>query len=111
MKRGLTAAEHQALGQFRVTLGSLLKDNLVSVRLFGSRARAEGTLESDLDVLVVLREKNPRICRQIVEVALDADLAYGTNLAPMILTVDEYNKNRQIGSPFYRNVERDAVAL
>ena len=36
----LTAAERQALEHFKIALQSLLGDNLLSLRLFGSRARA-----------------------------------------------------------------------
>ena len=81
------------------------------MRLFGSLARQEGSAESDLDVLVLLKEKDRAVCRRIIEVALDCDLAYGTNLAPTILTAQEYDKNRRHETPFYRNVERDAVSL
>jgi predicted nucleotidyltransferase len=111
MKRPVSISEREALREFKQALEALLGDNLLAVRLFGSRARQEGAPESDLDVLVLLREKNTTICRRIVEAALDVDLAYGTNVAPTILTADEYDKNRVCGTPFYRNVEQDAVAL
>lgn len=111
MEPTLTTTEREALAQFKNALSTLLGDNLVSVRLFGSRARGEGTADSDLDVLIVLRRKDAATCRPIVEAALDVDLAYGTNVSPTILTVQEYDRNRYCGTPFYRNVEQDAVAL
>jgi predicted nucleotidyltransferase len=107
----LTANEQQALARFKTALESLLGANLVSLRLFGSRARGEGTAESDLDVLVLVRTKDPALCRRIVEAALDADLAYDTNVAPTILTISEYDKNREYRTPFYRNVEAEARVL
>jgi predicted nucleotidyltransferase len=91
----LTAAERQALASVKTALKTLLGENLVSLRLFGSRARGEGTPESDLDVLVLVRTKDPALCRRIVEAALDADLAYDTNVAPTILTTTEYDLNRE----------------
>ena len=107
----LTAAERQALARFKTALEALLGKDLVSLRLFGSRARGEGTPESDLDVLVLVRAKNPALCRRIVEAALDADLAYDTNVAPTILTTTEYDLNREYRTPFYRNVEAEGRAL
>lgn len=109
--RDLTTAEQHALKRFKAALESLLGDALVSLRLFGSRARAEGTDESDLDVLVVLQEKNRVICRHIVAEALEVDLAYDTNLAPTILSVGEYRQNKEYQTPFYHNVERDSLPL
>jgi predicted nucleotidyltransferase len=73
--------------------------------------RGEGTEESDLDVLVVVQEKDRALYRRIVEVSLEVDLAYGTNVAPTSLSADEYRQNQEYGTPFYRNVEREGVSL
>ena len=63
--------------------------------LFASRAREEGTEESDLDVLVVVRKKHRTLYRRIIEESLEIDLAYGTDLAPTILNASEYEQNRE----------------
>ncbi|MGE0825352.1 MAG: nucleotidyltransferase domain-containing protein [Candidatus Binatia bacterium] len=111
-KRGaLTPTEQHALQRFKTVLESMLADNLMFLRLFGSRAREEGTEESDLDVLIVLQEKSRALCRRIVAEALEIDLAYDTNLAPTILSVEEYQQNRDCHTPFYRNVERESLPL
>ena len=109
--RALTPTEQHALQRFKAVIEPLLADNLVSLRLFGSRARGEGTEESDLDVLVVLQEKNRALCRRVVAEALEIDLAYDTNLAPTILSVEEYQLNRGCHTPFYQNAEREGVSL
>ena len=111
MKISLTQTEDEGLTRFKSALQNLLGDNLVSLRLFGSRARGEGTEDSDLDVLVIVKEKDRALCRRIVEESLEVDLTYGTNLAPTILTADEYRQNEKYGTPFYRNVEREGVSL
>ncbi len=111
MKKPLTKAEQQALNRFRDALHSLLRENLVSLRLFGSRVRGEQTEESDLDILVLVQNKDRALCRRIVEESLEVDLAYGTNLAPTILSAEEYRQNLEYGTPFYRNVEREGLAL
>jgi uncharacterized protein len=103
--------EQQALSRFREALQSLLRENLISMRLFGSRVRGEQTPESDLDILVLVQKKDRALCRRIVEESLEVDLAYGTNLAPTILSAEEYRQNREYRTSFYRNVEREGVAL
>jgi predicted nucleotidyltransferase len=109
--RALTTAEQRALKRFGTAMQSLLGGNLQSLLLFGSRARGEGTSDSDLDVLVVLRSKDRAICRRIVEAALDVDLAYAVTLSPTILSEDELEQNRRYLTPFYRNVEHDSFRL
>ena len=99
MKKPLTEVERQALARFKAALQSLLGDKLLSIRLFGSRARDEGTEDSDLDVLVVVQDKDRALYRRIVEESLDIDLAYNMNLAPTILSDEEYRQNREYGTP------------
>jgi predicted nucleotidyltransferase len=111
MKKPLTEVERQALARFKAALQSLLGDKLLSIHLFGSRACDEGTEESDLDVLVVVQDKDRALYRRIVEESLDIDLAYDMNLAPTILSDEEYRQNREHGTSFYRNVEKEGIAL
>jgi predicted nucleotidyltransferase len=108
---GLTTREQQALDAFKTTLRALFGDDLLSLRLFGSRARGEGSEESDLDVLVVVRKRDRAICRRIVEAALEIDLTHDTNLAPTVLSADEIEASRQCRTPFYGNVEKESIAL
>lgn len=107
----LSPTEQQAVEHFKAALQSLLGDNLLSLRLFGSRARGEGTEESDLDVLILLRKKDRALCRHIIEESLEIDLAYETNLAPTILSAEEYQQNRECRTPLYRNIERESLPL
>ncbi len=58
MKKPLTEAERQALARFKATLQSLLGDKLLSIRLFGSRARDESLqkcLVSYRDTLIKIK--------------------------------------------------------
>ena len=107
----LSPTEQQALEHFKTTLQTLLGENLLSLRLFGSRARGEGTEESDLDVLVLVQQKDRALCRRIIEESLEVDLTYETNLAPTILSAEEYHQNREFRTPFYRNLEQDSLPL
>jgi predicted nucleotidyltransferase len=91
---------------------SAFPSKLLSIRLFGSRARNEGTEESDLDLLVVVQDKDRALYRRIVEESLDIDLAYA-NLAPTILSGEEYRQNREHGTPFLseRRILKEARPL
>ena len=107
----LTPREQQALAAFKARVLDGLGTHLVSVRVFGSRARGEGGVESDLDVLVIVDGKDRELYRRVIEAALDVDLEYDTEIAPTILTVAEYDRNRALATPFFRNVEHDAIPL
>jgi predicted nucleotidyltransferase len=107
----LTVTEREALARFKAALQSLLGNDLVSVRLFGSRVRGTGTEESDVDVLVIVRKLDREVSRRIAEESLEVDLAYDTNLSATVMTTEEYETHRWWRTLFYRDVERESVTL
>ena len=52
----MTSSTEAALREAKQALGELYGDRLARVVLYGSQARGDATPESDLDVLVVLRD-------------------------------------------------------
>jgi predicted nucleotidyltransferase len=107
----LTVREREALGRFKAALQSLLGNDLVLVRLFGSRARGAGAEESDIDVLVIVRKFNREVSRRIAEESLDIDLAYDTNLSATVMSTEEYETHQRWRTLFFRDVERESVPL
>ncbi len=81
--------------------------------LFGSVARAEETLDSDLDILLVARDASHR------DVLLDRTLAgvnhlqsrYGVTLAPIAYTIREAKRGWGAGSAPWPELARDAVTI
>jgi predicted nucleotidyltransferase len=65
-------------------LSDLLGDDLCDVWLFGSKARGDFTVDSDLDLLIVLRHLQPErrgiIRRLAARVSLDYDTLINTHL-------------------------------
>ena len=107
----LTLSERQALERFKAALQSLLGNDLLAVRLFGSRARGAGTEESDIDVLVIVRKLDRDVSRRIAEESLEVDLAYDTNVSATVMSTEEYETHQRWRTLFYRNVERESVPL
>lgn len=79
--------------------------------LFGSKARGTATADSDLDLLVVIREGDWRVKD---EVALPGyELEIGTGVVPSIIvyTKEEWEERRQERAPFWQTVSRDGVGV
>lgn len=53
---------------------ALFQDNLISLVLFGSQARGNATADSDIDILVVLKEKQQRDSKREEIIDFIADL-------------------------------------
>jgi predicted nucleotidyltransferase len=64
------------LTEFVKRLRRSLSGNVLDVRLFGSEARGEATLESDIDVLVVVQPESERAALEdrVIDIAFDVTL-------------------------------------
>jgi predicted nucleotidyltransferase len=85
-------------------------DRFVKLVLFGSHARGDADPESDIDVLVVLRdevEAAAEIERTIGDV-VDLSSDYDTLVGCVFVSQDEY---QQRNSPFLLNVRREGVPV
>ena len=107
----LTQTENEAVKIFSERIKDLLNDNLVSIRLFGSKVRGDFSDDSDIDILIVLKEKDYALREKIYDILVDIDLTYDPKISLKIYTEKEMEKNKQLGSPFVLNVEREGLML
>lgn len=86
-------------------------DLLVSVILYGSVARGTQTDESDIDIAVMLRNKeNNEMKERMTDIIVDLELEYNKVLS--ILRIDyEKFKVWEDTMPFYKNMKKDGVVL
>jgi predicted nucleotidyltransferase len=85
-------------------------DDLVSVVLFGSRAREEARPESDIDVLVVIRGLPPNRFERydgLRDIARQVSDTFAGDVAPILLTPDEAQRVK----PYYLGMLEGHVIL
>jgi predicted nucleotidyltransferase len=110
----LSAAERRMLDRFVAVLRERLGDDLISVWLFGSRARGEATGPlSDVDVLVVTRAG--RVDERAAWKELTR-IAEEEGLSPVLLSLLVWDPQwlahrREIRSFFIQEVDRDKIVL
>ncbi len=110
-KRYLRKEEQIAVRSFIDQVKSFLKDDLISIELFGSKARGDFDKESDIDILIILWERSWAISHQISIIATEINLGYDCNISPVIYTQAEYQKNQQFNTLFVQNLKKEAIAL
>ena len=69
-----------------------LGDNLNSVTLFGSCARGDHEVGSDIDVFILVRDKNPDTVKLINSLSDSIDWQYDTLIANIIRSCDMYDQ-------------------
>ena len=101
------------IAEFVLDLKNFLGKDLSSIILYGSYARGDYHLTSDVDVmvLVTLSDKEiKKIENQIFDCAFDLEIKYGVDISPIIKNQEHYEYWVDT-LPFYRNIQREGVTV
>ncbi len=91
----------------------LLADKIYKIILYGSYARGDFDLESDVDILIILNcaHEEVRAYRaEISKIASRISLANDVEVSLLLIDKDSFEERIKI-LPFYQNVEREGVAI
>ncbi|OGX03085.1 MAG: hypothetical protein A3G87_09525 [Omnitrophica bacterium RIFCSPLOWO2_12_FULL_50_11] len=103
--------EEEALNRFKEILTKQFGSEIVSVHLFGSKARGDTLEESDIDILVVTERDDWRLKEQVGKVATTILLDYGVYLSVKVLGKSFRQRLIHLDSPFLRNILREGILL
>ncbi|MEA5447523.1 nucleotidyltransferase domain-containing protein [Leptolyngbya sp. CCNP1308] len=106
----LNASTQSLLAQLHAHLKTLYGQRLYQVMLFGSHARGEARLDSDVDVLVVLTGAvNPgQEISNISEFLANLSLEYDKVIGCLFMDETRYTTRQ---GPLLRNIRREGIAL
>ncbi len=110
----LTPDERAGLATFVDRLRQRYGDDLLRVRLFGSKARGDFHEESDFDLLIVLRMDYGdyrRHWNELVDLAWDIQLAYSIIISFILKDQTNYARMQRDKLLLARSIEQDGVDL
>lgn len=86
------------------------QDNLMSLVLFGSQARGDAKPDSDIDVLVVLKEKNTQDDRhkKMIDFISDLCIEYGVLVSCVYVSESQFKQEK---SPLLLNIHQEGILL
>jgi len=89
---------------------AIFQDDLITLVLFGSQARGDANLESDIDILVVLKEKNNRDKKReaILDFIFDVSLEFGVLVSCVYVSQAQFEQEK---SPLLLNIRREGIVL
>ncbi|MGQ9468387.1 MAG: nucleotidyltransferase domain-containing protein [Nitrososphaerales archaeon] len=90
---------------------SELGDRIDSIILYGSVARNEAREESDIDILVIIKDKDTKIYNKISKIRTDIDLDNNTITSLLSLSRGELERCIRLGPSFIESVIEEGVIL
>lgn len=105
----LSQQESLALRTFAAQVQKRFPSQVIRLALFGSKARGDSGPDSDVDILVLVKEDDRDLRGKLIDLASDISLEYEVLLSPRVIGEARW-KARQ-GFQLYRNIARDAVAI
>lgn len=103
--------ERRALERIAAGLKARFGERIVEICAFGSRVRGNHGAWSDFDLLVVVRDRDPRTEAEIVGIIVDGEVEAGLSFAPVIKDAAAFEMEKRFQSPFYENIVREGVLL
>jgi predicted nucleotidyltransferase len=103
--------EQVALKRFKTLLLEQFGSEVIGVRLFGSKARGDSNTDSDIDVLVVIRQDDWHMKEAIGKIATTILIEEGIYLSVKVMGRPTYQRLTALGSPFLLNIRREGVRL
>ena len=105
----LTRRETEAVKEFLNQLSKHYSHQLYEVILYGSKARGESGVDSDIDLLVLMNTSSQYKRSDIVRLAARNSLNYDVLLSVIVMDVDHW-KTRE-GLSMYANIQRDGMLI
>ena len=112
MRQTLNDTYRNAAEDFANKITEALDEQVDSIILYGSVARGEAGRDSDVDILVI--GADPSITRdRLSEICADLmyDRGYTVLLSLAQFSQNDFQRLREIGSPFIRNVLTEGIIL
>jgi uncharacterized protein len=103
----------EAIKELAQAMEGLFGKKLSKVILFGSYVRNQQDEESDIDIIVLVKEEQLSLksySYQIAEIVTDLNLKYDAVLSVILQSTDEYEEYKDT-LPFFRNIQREGVMV
>jgi predicted nucleotidyltransferase len=107
----LAPNEQAAIRRYIADIRERFPGKVLSVTLFGSKARGDASAESDIDLLVLVDEESREIRSELWRIASDVSLEHNVVLSVRVFARSRWAETRRIRLPLYRAIVADGIPL
>jgi predicted nucleotidyltransferase len=101
--------EKKALNDLKIELNK--RYELLDLRIFGSKAKGLDTPESDLDVMVVLKNLTPKIESEIDDLIFEINIENDCLITAIFFDQEELELGPLSESPIYKKISQEGIAF
>jgi predicted nucleotidyltransferase len=107
----LSSNDQQAIEAFVQRLLAEFGQDVADVRLFGSKARGDANVDSDLDILVLVSRSDYALKHAILWLAAEVSLACDVLLSPRVIPSAAWHRMAQANVALYRAIHAEGISL
>jgi predicted nucleotidyltransferase len=107
----LAPGEQAAVEEYVARIRDLFPGRILSVTLFGSRARGDADPESDVDLLLIVDAESRPFRSQLWQIASDISLEHNLVISVRVFAQDRWAETRRLRLPLYRAVAAEGIPL
>lgn len=107
----LSTQEQIAVAQFQTAVNTLCGVAPCELRIFGSRARGEGSEDSDLDILVLLPNEDRQLKTKIWDAAYEVFTTTEVIVSPLVLSHQQYDRLKARERLIAQDIEREGIPV
>ncbi len=107
----LTKNELHAIKEFKTRLKDRHPRNVIDLKLYGSKARGDAGPESDIDILIIVKERTAQFDDDTIDIVCDVLNEYDVYIETVTMSETSFQDAVTLQMPFVLNVVREAKAV
>ncbi len=111
IRASLKSKDAAALEEFVRKVRAVLGDNLVEVKLFGSKATGRDEPDSDIDVLVAVERNGVEVEDMVLDIAFETNLKHEVYISPRVIDRATLADPVWRMTPFLKAIAKEGIAL
>ena len=103
--------EETAIQTFITQLQNQYKDAICTIILYGSKARGEAVVDSDIDLLIVMETDDWTVRNRVSDIASRISLKFDILISPHVISLSNWQEMSEAPFSFYKNIFREGIPL